>query len=76
MVRTDVPAQAIVQAAVVLGHSLGMTVVAEGVETAAQRDVLVGLGCDRIQGFLIGAAVPADDLPAVLAQVVTRPASG
>lgn len=35
-----------------LGHSLGLTVVAEGVETADQLQILTGAGCDRIQGYI------------------------
>jgi diguanylate cyclase len=56
--RTDA---AIVRALVVLGHSLDMRVVAEGVETEAQRALLVSLGCDSYQGFLCSPAVPPDD---------------
>jgi EAL domain-containing protein (putative c-di-GMP-specific phosphodiesterase class I) len=43
--------QAIVAAVIQLAHSLGMTVVAEGVETAGQHQELAGLGCDFCQGF-------------------------
>ncbi len=45
---------AIVKAIVALGHSLGMEVVAEGVETESQLRQLTELECDRIQGFLLG----------------------
>ena len=57
--RTDA---AIVRALIVLGHSLGMRVVAEGVETEAQRATLAALGCDTYQGFLCSPAVPPEDL--------------
>ena len=43
-----------------------MVVVAEGVETAEQRDVLVGLGCRHLQGWLTGRPVPAADLAGVV----------
>ena len=46
-----------------LAHSLGMAVVAEGVETAAVRDRLAGFGCELAQGFLFSPAVPADEVP-------------
>jgi EAL domain-containing protein (putative c-di-GMP-specific phosphodiesterase class I) len=41
--------------------------VAEGVETEAQCDLLVRLGCDFLQGFLLHPPVPAEELPASLA---------
>jgi EAL domain-containing protein (putative c-di-GMP-specific phosphodiesterase class I) len=44
-----------------LGHSLGMDVIAEGVETDEQLEQLRLLGCDKAQGFLFSAAVSADD---------------
>lgn len=56
--RTD---GAIVRALIVLGHSLGMRVVAEGVETEAQRATLEALGCDCYQGFLCSPAVPPNE---------------
>ena len=52
----------IVTSIIDLAHSLGMHVVAEGVETAAQRDTLVSLGCDFGQGFYWGAAIAATDV--------------
>jgi diguanylate cyclase (GGDEF)-like protein/PAS domain S-box-containing protein len=45
---------------VLLAHSLGLTTIAEGVESAAQRDHLHELGCDHLQGFLFGPPVPAE----------------
>jgi EAL domain-containing protein (putative c-di-GMP-specific phosphodiesterase class I) len=45
-----------------LGHHLGVTIVAEGVETSVQRTVLTELGCDEMQGYLICRPVPAADL--------------
>jgi EAL domain-containing protein (putative c-di-GMP-specific phosphodiesterase class I) len=53
---------AFVRAAVELGHSLGMQVVAEGVETPEVLRVLSMVGCDLVQGHLILPAVPADEL--------------
>ena len=43
----------LVKLVIEIGHALGMTVVAEGVETPIQRDALAAMGCDYIQGFLI-----------------------
>lgn len=49
----------IVQAVVSMGKSLHMRVVAEGVETIEQADILSGLHCDELQGFLISRPMPA-----------------
>lgn len=49
----------IVKSTVDLGHNLGLTVVAEGVETQAAWDKLKELGCDSAQGYLMGRPVPA-----------------
>ncbi len=51
-----------------LGHALGLTVVAEGVETDAQLAQLRALGCDGAQGYLFGPAVPEDQAGALLHQ--------
>jgi len=45
---------------IALGHSLGLRVLAEGVEMAAQRDFLFEHGCDAYQGYLYAPALPAD----------------
>ena len=46
------------QTIVALGHNLGLTVIAEGVESAGQRDFLASLGCDAFQGYFFGRPVP------------------
>ena len=51
----------LVKAILALGHSLGMDVIAEGVETDEQLEQLRLLVCDKAQGFLFSAAVSADD---------------
>jgi diguanylate cyclase (GGDEF)-like protein/PAS domain S-box-containing protein len=52
----------IVRAVLALGQSLGLTTVAEGVETEAQLDLLRELGCDCAQGFLLARPGPGDEL--------------
>ena len=49
---------AIVTAIIGLARSLGLDTLAEGVETVEQRDVLLGLGCERFQGYLFAGALP------------------
>jgi len=53
---------AIARAVIAMGHSLGMDIVAEGVETNEQYDCLVNLGCDVLQGYLFGRPVAADTM--------------
>ncbi|MDH1632831.1 putative bifunctional diguanylate cyclase/phosphodiesterase [Pseudomonas mosselii] len=51
---------AIVSAIVALGQALGLRIVAEGVETDRQQDFLTRLGCDSLQGYLLGQPVPPE----------------
>jgi EAL domain-containing protein (putative c-di-GMP-specific phosphodiesterase class I) len=53
---------AVARSVIALGHSLGMTVIAEGVETAEQRNLLAELGCDAFQGYFFGRPSLAADL--------------
>lgn len=59
---TSADARTIAQAIVQMAHTLDMRVVAEGVETEAQRDVLVQLGCDELQGYLFAKPMSATAL--------------
>jgi diguanylate cyclase (GGDEF)-like protein/PAS domain S-box-containing protein len=56
-------AASIVQSIVSLGHALGLTVIAEGVETEEQQVRLQRIGCDVSQGFLFSRPVPACEIP-------------
>lgn len=64
---------AIATAIVALGHSLGLTVVAEGVETETQADALLNLGCDIGQGYLYSRPMPAEKVEQYLAVGNVRP---
>jgi EAL domain-containing protein (putative c-di-GMP-specific phosphodiesterase class I) len=64
--ETDENDAAIAQAIVNLGHTLGLRVIAEGVETEGQLARLRDLGCDAIQGHYFSPAVPAEEFEAML----------
>jgi EAL domain-containing protein (putative c-di-GMP-specific phosphodiesterase class I) len=59
-IEHDAKALAIATAVIRVGQSLKMTVVAEGVETEGQRELLAGLGCDVVQGYLYAPAMPPE----------------
>jgi len=57
-------ARAVVDAVIRLAHALGMQVVAEGVETKAQREILLGMDCDELQGYLYSRPLDAEAMQA------------
>lgn len=61
--ESDADDRAIASGVVNLGHSLGLTVIAEGVENNAQLSLLKSLGCDEVQGYLYSRPLPAAKLP-------------
>jgi EAL domain-containing protein (putative c-di-GMP-specific phosphodiesterase class I) len=71
-IEDDPRTAAVVASVVELGRTLGLDVVAEGVETPGQLTALRGLGCGYLQGHLLGRPVPAAALPAVLAAPVAE----
>jgi diguanylate cyclase (GGDEF)-like protein/PAS domain S-box-containing protein len=62
----DVTSGAIAQTVISLSKAMGLSVMAEGVETEEQRDYLAALGCDSFQGFLFSKAVPAEEFESVV----------
>jgi diguanylate cyclase (GGDEF)-like protein/PAS domain S-box-containing protein len=62
----DADSAAIVRSVVALGHGLQMRIVAEGVETESQLDMLRSLGCDEFQGYLFARPMDAGAVPALL----------
>jgi diguanylate cyclase (GGDEF)-like protein len=57
---------AIVTAVVTLGHAMGLTVTAEGVETSEQSEFLTAVGCNALQGYLFSRAVPKEEVANLL----------
>ena len=62
----NIESGAIITAVTQLGHSMGLQITAEGVETAAQRDYLLNAGCDELQGYLFSKPLAEQDLASVL----------
>lgn len=75
-IPADADNQAITAAIISMGHTLGLEVVAEGVETEEQLGFLQQHGCDEAQGYLIGEAVPAEAIGALLQRQRVWPFTG
>lgn len=71
----DPEAAAVVRAVIGVGHALGLTVIAEGVETEGERDLLRFLGCDLAQGFLFGRPMTAEAIETRYPELVAVPAA-
>ena len=67
-ILVDANDAAIARMVVALADSMGLTVIAEGVESEAQRELLAGLGCHRYQGYLFGKPLPIGDFEAFVAR--------
>jgi len=61
-INIDADDRAICSAVVAMGHSLGLKVIAEGVETREQLAAIRDIGCDEVQGFLFSRPVPATQI--------------
>ena len=63
---------AIIKTIITLGHSLGLKLIAEGVETRDQLVMLEGLGCEEMQGYLLGKPQPQVELSLILNEAKMR----
>jgi diguanylate cyclase (GGDEF)-like protein len=72
-VLTDTHDAAIASAIIALGRTMGLTVVAEGMERVEQANFLLSLGCHRMQGFLFARPVPADAFAVYLREGLALP---
>lgn len=66
--HTNQKNQTIVRSTIDLGHNLGLSVVAEGIENREAWDLLANLGCDLAQGYFLARPLPAEDLEEFLAK--------
>jgi EAL domain-containing protein (putative c-di-GMP-specific phosphodiesterase class I) len=66
----------IVRSTIDLGRNLGLAIVAEGVESLETWNALRGLGCSLAQGFLIGRALPPDELVARVGSISETSSNG
>jgi EAL domain-containing protein (putative c-di-GMP-specific phosphodiesterase class I) len=72
-ISTDPDDAAIVTAIIAMAHSLGLEVIAEGVETAEQLAFLKLLGCDKAQGYYFSKPIPAQEFASLLRSWHTQP---
>jgi len=71
----DASAASLIQAVVFIASSLGITTVAEGVETTQQAEKIAELGCTEVQGFLFAKPLPSDELDTKLVELGMSPAN-
>jgi len=70
--KHDADSHVIVEAVIGLGRKLGLSVVAEGVETGDVLDTLRQLGADAVQGYFISRPVGADKIPEIVGSFAKR----
>jgi diguanylate cyclase (GGDEF)-like protein len=66
LIGIDAKKRAIVRSIVVLGEGVGMSVLAEGIETEEELDAVRSDGCTHAQGYLFGKPIPATDIPSAV----------
>jgi EAL domain-containing protein (putative c-di-GMP-specific phosphodiesterase class I) len=71
----DTDSAAVIRAIVALGAGLGMTTIAEGVETADQAELIGADGCTDIQGYLLSRPIQAAEIDEFLARYRSAPAN-
>jgi diguanylate cyclase (GGDEF)-like protein/PAS domain S-box-containing protein len=69
-IDTDHSDAIIVQTIIGMAHNFGFNVIAEGVETKAQRDCLVRYGCNAFQGYLFSKPVPLEDFEKLISEII------
>jgi diguanylate cyclase (GGDEF)-like protein len=62
---------AIVEATIAMGHKLGLSVIAEGIESKQQLDILQAMGCDQAQGYYVSRPMPAGDAEAFALRAIS-----
>jgi EAL domain-containing protein (putative c-di-GMP-specific phosphodiesterase class I) len=66
---TDASDRAIVRTIIAMAQSLELEVIAEGVETEAQKNILLSKGCECFQGYLFGKPVPINEFETLLSNI-------
>jgi diguanylate cyclase (GGDEF)-like protein len=74
-VGQGVDSTAIISAVLTLGHAMGLSVTAEGVETAEQRSFLTAAGCNSMQGYLFSRPLPEDGIDRLMGNAAMRGAA-
>lgn len=73
--ETDANDMALSEAIIVMAHKLGLKVIAEGVETKKQSDLLMQMGCDYVQGYFYGCPMPPTEMQLMLDHQARRPST-
>lgn len=69
-ITSNADQRTIVSTIILLAHALKLKVIAEGVETNEQREQLILMGCDELQGYLLGKPMPSSDMESLLRKLL------